>query len=374
MRRFVAAGLLATLMPLFGVPADATLSDGSHRVPPGFSVGSVTFISSSQGWVLGSYRCDRHPCTALIRTTDGGIHWRRLDAPKVGHSVSGFCAGAVSEVTFADARHGFAFGPGLWRTGDGGHSWHRRRSPAGLHRAWVYGLAATHQRVYAVVSRAHSCGGPTGRLWLLMAHPGRKFHVIRDLGKPPYFSTQTAGTHGLITTGHYLWVMRPDGQVHRHRLPMAPCWVTGSSRQNLFATCGYGSAGGGMGRRHAYGSTDGGRSWNRLPNPGQGGGYDDNDTGVNSTGHAIIGTISAAAAAIRVTTDYAASWHTARKFTNTGGADLTDAQYVSSKDAFIVYAPWARPTRYTREEGYPAHGRLYRTRDGGANWHRVRLQ
>src|SRR5439155_13711178 len=51
-------------------------------VPPGFLAASVTFVSPSNGWVLGSAPCASPPCTSIVRTTDGGHTWKGIPAPR----------------------------------------------------------------------------------------------------------------------------------------------------------------------------------------------------------------------------------------------------------------------------------------------------
>jgi photosystem II stability/assembly factor-like uncharacterized protein len=55
-------------------------------------------------------------CSAVVRTTDGGASFDGIPGPPVG-------PGAVSQLRFASALDGYAFGPGLWQTTTGGSSW-----------------------------------------------------------------------------------------------------------------------------------------------------------------------------------------------------------------------------------------------------------
>ncbi len=49
-----------------------------------------------------------------------------------------------------------------------------------------------------------------------------------------------------------------------------------------------------MGDREVFETTDGGARWVPLPDPGKGEGFDDGAVAENSTGHAVIGSISGA--------------------------------------------------------------------------------
>lgn len=118
-------------------------------VPPGFVPESVTFVSQRLGWALGQAPCSDPPCTSVVRTEDGGHTWDGIPAPRTG---GGDRPGGVSGVRFADARNGWAYGPGLWSTHDGGATWHRVGAPGG---GRVLALAAAGDRVVAAVS---TCG------------------------------------------------------------------------------------------------------------------------------------------------------------------------------------------------------------------------
>ena len=97
-------------------------------VPAGFRPMSVTFISADEGWVLGSALCATGRCPAIARTIDGGRTWTSSGAPatKIGEQPAVDVSGAgVTGLRFADARDGWAFGPELWATHDGGTTWRR---------------------------------------------------------------------------------------------------------------------------------------------------------------------------------------------------------------------------------------------------------
>ena len=63
-------------------------------VPANFEPGSVSFVSPSTGFLLGTSPCAHVPCTAVLTTTNGGKAWKRVAAPGrvvrlVGVSVPG---------------------------------------------------------------------------------------------------------------------------------------------------------------------------------------------------------------------------------------------------------------------------------------------
>lgn len=107
-------------------------------VPAGFQPQSFTAISELTWWLLGTAPCGGRSCTTIVQTTDGGPQFIRIPAPPTR---------AVSQVRFADTTDGYAFGPQLWSTHDGGRTWTQ------LHVGnTVTQLAIADGYVYAIVS------------------------------------------------------------------------------------------------------------------------------------------------------------------------------------------------------------------------------
>lgn len=91
----------------------------------------------------------------MRETTDHGRHWFAVPAPPAPYAAPGRSpvAGAVSSVRFADTQDGWAFGPGLWATHNGGRTW-RQLSLGG----WpVQSLEADGGRVLAVTISCLRC-------------------------------------------------------------------------------------------------------------------------------------------------------------------------------------------------------------------------
>src|ERR1700692_4285304 len=112
--------------------------------PAGFEPNSVTFVSLEMGWVLGSAPCGSGTCLALVRTLNAGRTWSAVQAPPTLFSPASAPDQGVSQVRFADAHDGWAFGPQLWSTHDGGAHW-RESSLTG-----VWSLEAAAGQVHAV--------------------------------------------------------------------------------------------------------------------------------------------------------------------------------------------------------------------------------
>src|SRR5579859_882708 len=117
---------------LFVTPAPFTL--------PFFQVIDIAFVDAVHGWALGNYRASANDSVviALRRTTDGGRTWNQIAAP---HQSSQ----SVDQLRFANVRDGWAFGPGLFATHDGGRTW-INESP----QADVVGLETAGETVWAI--------------------------------------------------------------------------------------------------------------------------------------------------------------------------------------------------------------------------------
>ena len=108
---------------------------------------SVTFVSLQMGWVLGSAPCGSGTCLALVRTLNAGRTWSAAQAPPTLFSPASGPDQGVSQVRFADAHDGWAFGPQLWSTHDGGAHWRE----TSLTDVWSLEAAAGHVHAVALV-------------------------------------------------------------------------------------------------------------------------------------------------------------------------------------------------------------------------------
>jgi hypothetical protein len=133
-------------------PGAAGSSPAGGPVPAGFQPASFTAVSATEWWLLGDTACSHQPCTSVVRTTDGGITFVALPAPTaalVGGVSDPNNGHGVRELRFADTADGFAFGPDLWATHDGGGHWHPVPLPG-----QVTALAAADGDVFAVAAGA----------------------------------------------------------------------------------------------------------------------------------------------------------------------------------------------------------------------------
>ena len=118
---------------------------------------SVSFVSPRVGYLLGE-RGEQASRVLMRKTVNGGRTWTAVHAPAAPAAdmfQSGPPPGAVGSVYFASETDGWAFGPALWRTTDGGVTWRRERAPGPVTDLAV----ASGGRMLAVVTVA---SGPPG--------------------------------------------------------------------------------------------------------------------------------------------------------------------------------------------------------------------
>jgi len=143
-----------------GTPS-AAASDGTPvtgPVPPNFIPSSVTWDSATTGWVIGQAgtpgscaNADPYICTSVARTDNSGQTWQGLHAPDTS-GPSG--RAGVAGMRFLNRTYGWAFGPQLWATTDGGQTW-QQENTGGLA---VTDLETVNGRAYALFG---ACQPPT---------------------------------------------------------------------------------------------------------------------------------------------------------------------------------------------------------------------
>jgi hypothetical protein len=130
---------------------------GPAPVPANFAATSVTFIGTHTGWVLGQAGTPGHcpivkqDCTSIARTDNGGATWYGVRAPVTGAPDG---SAGVSQIRFLDTEDGWAFGPELFATHDGGQTW-TQVSTGGMR---VTGLEARGDRAFAVWAQCTGTG------------------------------------------------------------------------------------------------------------------------------------------------------------------------------------------------------------------------
>ncbi len=245
---------------------------------------SASFVSASAGWLLAERPCAHQadPCRAAVLmrgTVNGGRTWFAAPAPPASAAdpaQPGPPRDAVGRVLFTSARDGWAFGPGLRRTTDGGTAWRRLRVPGP-----VAAFTVADDRMLAIVGGCGKAGN--------CAYRGYETVADSDTWRPVP-GTAVAGSGGLsvqlVVSGSAGYVLvisqepvRPvllsgplTGAARWRPLPLPqPCAGADSggiaaSGRWLFLGCG-GEPGAGNQPKVAYLSPDGGRGWQRAASP-----------------------------------------------------------------------------------------------------------
>jgi hypothetical protein len=137
-------------------PSSRLSSEGSgYPVPPSFQPTSVTFVGPYIGAVIGQAgtpgHCATAYCTSLAGTSDYGSSWYGVSAPLTGSPDGSL---GVGQIRFLDISDGWAFGPQLWVTHDGGASW-TRESTDGMR---VTDLETAGDRAFALFATCTGTG------------------------------------------------------------------------------------------------------------------------------------------------------------------------------------------------------------------------
>jgi photosystem II stability/assembly factor-like uncharacterized protein len=138
-------------------PSSLSEHRAGAAVASSFQPTSITFVSSRLGATIGQGQPARpctgqSTCTSVAGTDDYGKTWFGVSAPAAGFPDG---ASGVSQLRFLNEDQGFAFGPALWVTEDGGASWSQVGLPSGVR---VTDLETVDGQVLAVWAQCQGDG------------------------------------------------------------------------------------------------------------------------------------------------------------------------------------------------------------------------
>lgn len=99
--------------------ADLGLTWSQQDTPTTCMLDSVCFVDASHGWAIGNLTVHNPGPGVVLGTSNGGLTWKDETPPNMHDDLL--------NVSFADAKHGWIGTElgGVWRTTDGGMTWHR---------------------------------------------------------------------------------------------------------------------------------------------------------------------------------------------------------------------------------------------------------
>jgi hypothetical protein len=351
--------------PASPAPAAAPVAaPAGGPVPPGFEPVSMTFVSASDGWVLGTAPCAVQPCTSIVRTTNGGASWTGIPAPPVTLAANGPAGPTpgLSYLRFANPLDGFAFGSQLWATHDGGVSWQEVQLPGPIGdletAAGVVYAAVIAQDGTVTIYRSLAAGGAwTAVPGLPAGVADQGFVAPASLGRITLY-----GTAGWIILGGALYATQTGQSWVRDPVSCPPDYgmvsAAAASTQQVTLLCAGNSAMGSQGKI-LYSSSNGGASFSLAGTPPLPG--DELKLLAQPTAQHIFLATYSAATMLDVSSNGGHTWSTAL-YLEDGGLGWSDFGFTTPSQGVAIEHP-ANPASGTST--------MYMTWDAGQTWHQI---
>lgn len=332
-------------------------------VPAGFQPMSATFVSTDEGWVLGSVPCSGVRCPAIVRTDDGGATWSSIAAPRttVG-SILALGQGAhtgIAAVRFADRLDGWAFGPELWATHDGGATWVRIAIEGLPKDAPVTTLEAAAGTVHTVLYDGAQDFRIASSVVGIDAWRVASVRVPVGAGPVPRIQLVLSGTGGWVLENNRVVTAgaRLDTGTWRSWQPVClnvvgPAVLAASSSTDLVAVCDVGLWGNPKGE-HLFASTDGGATSVEIGTPPP---LSAATVATPDRSTIVVAGVDPSGAALAASFDGGQTWSTVL---HAGAASFADLGFTTPTQGIVV----------TADESGGAH--LLMTHDGGRTWQAV---
>ena len=201
-------------------PGTSSLGTPGNPVPRNFQPTSVTFVSLSTGAVIGQAGTPGHCaiiptiCTSLAGTSDYGTTWYGVSAPLTGAPDGSH---GVSQLRFLNAHDGWAFGPALWVTHDGGTRWTLEQT----YGMRVTDLETAGDRAFAVFATCTGTGASyaaTCSSFSLYSSPAdsdqwKRVPVSVSPGSPMLPAAAPSRSAGLVLSGGTGYLLAPSGEL-----------------------------------------------------------------------------------------------------------------------------------------------------------------
>jgi len=375
------AGALTLLGALAAVPtatatpaATTTRSPSDQPAPPGFTSQSTTWLDKQDGFLLGAAPCGDATCTDVIGTTDGGTSWHLLGRVHAPITRDGGVRPGVDEVRFGDAMRGWAFGPLLRHTSDGGKTWTVEPIPGDFGQ--VLSLTTDADGSWAVVSPFHwqhfgACRKQPLTLWRTKTATSTTWRQVD--AELPYNLAADVSAFGstvyvtdpqLLSGGDDVLLVSTDGTTFSPRT--APCdhaqnieliQVVATSATNASMLCD-GDPGASKAVKIVYNTEDTGNTFRNRGMMGLLG--IQAQLAASPSGNLAVASWSSGSF-IYINDSRTKTWEMPVGLGD-GGLGWNDIVYVTNKEAYVVHAPAG---------SFGGPGELWVTTDAGHEWHDV---
>jgi photosystem II stability/assembly factor-like uncharacterized protein len=312
----------------------------------------------------------------MVGTDDGGATWHGLPAPSAPLAASlsdpspDDAPTAISEVRFGDHLDGWAFGPALWSTHDGGEHWTEQHLEGA-----VTDLASADGVTYAVVTTCPTGACESGATLYRTDASSDDWQVVDGAGLPAqggqielqaraaWFvgpaSTDGGGATFLSSTDGTTWTSLPD-----------PCstddafldGVAPVDTTHLFLLC-VSDPGAGSQGKSVRSSADAGATSQAEGEPPRGGIAI--EIAAADSSHVTV-TAQSGASFIYVSTDGGGSWGTVDDLPD-GGAGFRDLGFTTATQGVVISGEPSIGTP-SATDAAAAGSQLLMTRDAGASW------
>ena len=213
-------------------------------VPADFAATSATFVGLQTGWVIGQagvpgQRCATQYCTSVARTDNAGRSWYGVPAPAAGAPAGG---SGVSQIRFLNTEDGWAFGPQLYATHDGGQHW----TAVGTGGQRVIALETVGDHAFAIFATCAGTGPDFAAQctsFSLYATP-----AAQDSWAPVSPAVTSLGHGGraasasLVLTSGRGYLLAPDGTLYSGPVSGAGSWQQAASGPAGSTSCRTGTA------------------------------------------------------------------------------------------------------------------------------------